>query len=108
VSTEDQTVWRLETKTDIDGVSTYQAWTDEPTDAVRKAADVLFAADSTDAVCYGWVPQARDALTAALDVVDLGSVAEKAIRDHAREQLDMAVGEYVEAKIRAEILGVTR
>lgn len=111
MSTESQPVWRLETKTDIDGVSTYQAWTDEPTEAVRQAALVLSSADTTEATCYGWVPQAHAALDAAL-IVD--EVAEETCRvlhssrwdfaaiSHACDECLMAA-----TAVRAAVLGVT-
>jgi formylmethanofuran dehydrogenase subunit B len=52
--------------------------THEPTGAVHRAAIVLSSADSVDATCYGWVPQAHEALSVALNVPQMAS----AIIDH--------------------------
>jgi hypothetical protein len=39
----------------------------DPSSSVRRAALTLSQEDSTDATCYGWVPQARRALVAAVN-----------------------------------------
>lgn len=46
----------------------------EPTAAVRKAAILLSSADSVEATCFGWVPQAHEALATALDVEEMAEV----------------------------------
>lgn len=45
--------------------------THKPSRAVQRAAMVLFQADTVDAVCFGWVPQAHEAISVALDAADL-------------------------------------
>lgn len=42
-----------------------------PTAGVQRAALRLSQADTTDATCYGWVPQAKDALGVAVRVVEV-------------------------------------
>lgn len=54
----------------------------EPTEALRKAAMVLYAADTVEAMCFGWVPQAHGALAAALDAADLFQI----LAEHAEWQ----------------------
>jgi hypothetical protein len=46
----------------------------EPTRAVRAASMTLFTADAVEAACFGWVPQAREALSVALDVEEMAAV----------------------------------
>jgi hypothetical protein len=43
----------------------------EPTRAVRAASMTLFTADAVEAMCFGWVPQAREALSVALDIEEM-------------------------------------
>lgn len=45
----------------------------EPTRAVRAASMTLFTADAVEAMCFGWVPQAREALSVALDVEEMAA-----------------------------------
>ena len=87
----------------------------EPTKAVRKASDVLFSADSTDAMCFGWVPQAREALDAALNVEEMARVMWEAHWKHVNGEPhgvwadcpDFIAGNYraMAAALRAAILG---
>jgi hypothetical protein len=48
--------------------------THEPTEAVHKASIVMFTADPVDATCFGWVPQAHEALATALGAIDIPSL----------------------------------
>lgn len=49
---------------------------DNPTQGVRRAALALSQEDSVDATCYGWVPQARRALVAAMNPAPIAGTIE--------------------------------
>lgn len=57
-----------------------ESWDDgrKPTRAVAAAALLLGDADTIDASCYGWVPQAHAALAAALAVEEMARAIDPA------------------------------
>jgi hypothetical protein len=52
-------------------VNDYDLTVHNPTAGVQRAALVLAQADTTEAVCYGWVPQAKEALAVGVRVVEV-------------------------------------
>lgn len=66
----------------------------DPSSSVQRAALVLSQEDSTDATCYGWVPQARRALAAALTVQEVlphipAPKVSEYVRDWPQDEQDM-------------------